>query len=213
LLKDEVKVKMKSFLIMVTMLSCLVAAGEAYTGTHDQPAKIKADVTFMDGSSQQVENPVFVYVWVYTNDEHYLNAPMHEKNSNDFHYPKVIHGVQLDQIVPCQDISRIEIIWPGSGTDRSGGADHFAPERILITLRNGNLVPLEERELGATSAFLLGLPVDKAEDNAVFRYLYLRGVATVEGQRGKFSARITCRGCGGLKPDETIKEISFAALR
>ena len=169
----------------------------------NKPGKIKAEVIFMDGALQQIDHPVFVYNWVSAEDERYINAPWHTQESNDFHFLKVVRGVTIDKKVLRQNISRIALSW--SAAD----ADGLGPEHIVLTLRNGEQLSIQGRDFAATSAFLEGVPIEKVSAEAVFKTLELHGFATVEGQRGKFSARIACQMCVGLEKSEKIKEIHF----
>jgi hypothetical protein len=195
---------MKLVTMLVTGMFCfaLVATAKMPTVYAAKPSKPSVEVIFMDGAIQRVEQASLVYEWVYESQNQYINAPRHKRETLEFHYLQKTRGMELDLTVPCGEIERIEIVWPK-------GAEYFAPEGIVVIRRNGQKLTLSEAEVGATSAFLQATPIEKITEPSIFRYLNLQGVAVVGGQRGKFSGRVTCRGCVALGKSEAIKEIRF----
>ena len=170
---------------------------------HPQIApSLSVQVTFLDGSKLDVRDIKFIYAWIYQSDAKYFNPPYHQKGSLDFHYAEVVHNVQIDRVLSYQTIAKIELSWPKPD---KADESYFTPDRIIITLKDGKTVVL--KDIDATAAFLLDKAVEQVTADTVLRNLEIEGLATGEGQTGKFKGRISSRAGAHLQPNEAIKEI------
>ncbi len=184
--------------------------------------KNSGTVTFFDGSKQHVDDIKFVYTWVYQGDMVYINYQTRKTVSGDFHYQDVIRGTEIDRVIAGRTLDKVELLWPG----KPDGAGITPPEALLVTLTDATKVTVSKGD--AAASFLTGNSVEQLMSFAVnprphlvdtnLRQIDVEGIATVEGQQGKFSASVwwtsyVMHSDPKLKAaarNKSIKEIVFA---
>ena len=97
----------------------------------------------------------------------------------------------------------MDILWPKQ-------ADYISPDQVIVTFADGKKVTLQPINRDAASTFLIGKPVESIKDEAVLKVVTIEGVATVEGQRGKFVANLFERGD---EPRLRVRSIVFAGIK
>jgi hypothetical protein len=161
-------------------------------------------ITFLDSATQVVEDLKFQYEWMYEDDKRYLNPPHYNTESNDFHYSKTIHGVEIDKIFFRDSIARIKFQWP---IDLKDG-DYRSPDLIIIIFKSGIVQKINIADYSVGSTFLLGAT---KKDSAVIQLNKINfiGFGNIDGQRGKFTSQVSLHGSLKIKRSECVSEIAF----
>lgn len=191
--------------IVAYLMMGLVAAAMAYRAAiggdvEEKKAEkaekkgIRAQVTLFDGSTVEVEEVEFVYLWRYTSSSTFVDR----KRSKDFHYKEIVDAAELDRIVPVETIAQFEISWLEVPTMRKLGF-----EQMLITLKDEKQLTIKE-SLSATASFLTGVPPEDVTAEAYSNYTYMEGLAVIEGQRERFNGVLGTR----LHPTDVGKAIT-----
>jgi hypothetical protein len=162
-----------------------------------QDSSSRATVVFGDGGTVEVDALRFRYDWIYSEDQKYVNPTIRSFESADLHYADVVRNVELSRTVPRVNLARIELTWP----------DGFRPDRIVVHLKDGT--SKEIKDYRATSEFLLSGSPNETRRAVTLQALYATGKGIIEGQRGRFAARLTTRSGSVLEPRERVTEIIF----
>lgn len=165
---------------------------------------ISVIVTFLDNATLTIDDFKFQYEWMYEDDKKYLNPPIYTSESDDFHYSKISHGVEIDEIIRRDSISRITFIWPSDIRD----GDYRSPDSITISLRNGMVQNIKTNEFEIASTFLFGSTTTNSRV-IQFNQLNLIGSVSINGVKGKFFSQISMFGAVKVKRSECVKEVIF----
>ncbi|NJK87148.1 MAG: hypothetical protein HC906_15395 [Bacteroidales bacterium] len=76
----------------------------------------------------KIDDFKFQYEWMYEDDKKYLNPPIYTNESDDIHYCRISHGIEIDEIIKRDSISRITFNWPDDIKD----GDYKSPESMTI---------------------------------------------------------------------------------
>jgi len=170
--------------------------------TESVPIAGRATISFRDGSTLVISNPIFVYRW----SSRLQAANWKETVSCDFHYCEKVHGVELGQTISGKEIRSLELFYPKTAR---GDRRYFAPEKIEITQFNGVVTTVPKNNLVASPEFLLGKTSEEVEDTVYFQALEIRGVAEIGGKSGLFRGRLSAEQGPFLEESETVTNILF----
>jgi len=160
-------------------------------------------ITFLDSTTQVITDFKFQYEWMYESDKQYLNPPHSYSESDDFHYRKIVHGVDVDKIIYRDSISRITFNWPNNIKD----GDYKSPDLIII-LKNNKVEKINKNDFNIASTFIFG--ASNKDSGAIdLVHLNLIGMGNIDGQKGKFIAQVSFCGSIKVKRSESVKEIAF----
>jgi hypothetical protein len=161
-------------------------------------------VTFLDSTTQVINDLKFQYEWMFENDKQYLNPPHYYAESDDFHYRKIVHGIEVDKIIYRDSISRITFNWPNNLKE----GDYKSPDLIIITSKSNKVQKINRDDFSAASTFLN--EASNKESSVIYLVqINLIGFGNIDGQKGKFIAQISFDGSIKVKKSESIKEIAF----
>jgi hypothetical protein len=170
----------------------------------EEKKSISVTITFLDNTTLKIDDFKFQYEWMYEDDKKYLNPPIYNEESDDFHYRKISHGIEIDEIIRRDSISRITFHWPSDIKD----GDYRSPVSITISLRNGMVQNIKTDEFEIASTFLFGSSTTNSRV-IQFNQLNLIGSGSINGVKGKFFSEISMSGTNKVKRSECVKEIIF----
>jgi hypothetical protein len=173
----------------------------------------RVQVIFVDGSSIEVQDLVFVYSWHYTSDTRYINFRSKRKESLDFHYSERSRGISLDRSIPRSELANISLSFePAHGWDDTNKKTYIRITRLLVTTIQGKKIAFEH--LTEDGMFLTGRsPSQELKDPAVFVRLEIEAQTIIEGSARPFKTLVYERGggMGKLKghEHEILKQLVF----
>lgn len=141
------------FIILVFMLVFTYLIGSIYADSGSKKVK-NATIIFLDGSEQIIQDPVFIYEFVYEEDTKYYNPPNYIKETSTIAYNESdSRDASKDNSIEIDKIKKIELKWDTSKTY------FFRPQEISIMLTDGNKIVISGKSLDAMSSnFLCGKP-------------------------------------------------------
>jgi hypothetical protein len=178
--------------------------GTIDTTIGDEKRSISVAITFLDNTTLKIDDFKFQYEWMYEDDKKYLNPPIYTSESDDFHYCKISHGIEIDEIIRRDSISRITFHWPSDIKD----GDYRSPDSITISLRDGMGQNIKTDEFEIASTFLFGTSTTNSR-SIQFNQLNLIGTGSINDVKGKFISQISMFGANKVKVSECVKEVIF----
>lgn len=178
----------RSLFIVILVVLSLVGCEEVLHG-QEKPSR-SGKVTFLDGSSLDFRSAEFVYTWMLSSDSgRYINSPMFETRSPDFHYKEKVGKVELERVMRGSNLEQIHFDYL-EGRERlvQRPETEVVLQKIIIKVTDGRVFVIGDRLFGERSMLSDSLVggAQNDRDPTLFQSLDIQGIAVVEGQPGRF---------------------------
>ena len=162
-----------------TSLLILSVPIESISADSKSKKAINTTIMFLDGSEQKIQDPVFIYEFVYEDDTKYYNPPHYNKEVLGIAYNEGgARDASKDNILEMEKIVRIELKWDTSKTY------FFRPQEITIFLNDGSKIEISGNSLDAMSSnFLCGKP----KASTIHGRVMIRGLKNNNGEKERLS--------------------------
>lgn len=181
------KEKARSLFVAILVVLSLVGCEEVLHG-QEKPSR-SGKVTFLDGSSLDFRSAEFVYTGMRRSDGQYVNPPMFETRSPDFHYKEEVGKVELERVIRGSNLEQIHFDYL-EGRERlvQRPKTEVVLQKIIIKVTDGTVFVIGDRLFGERSMLSDSLVggAQNDRDPTVFQRLDIQGIAVVEGQPGRF---------------------------